>query len=53
MQKRPLNYLVTKKQKCCESNLPHSIHEGEVGSRAKKYFKGGNGGLVGIEVKWW
>ena len=28
-----------------------TLHKGEIGSRAKKYFKGGNGGLVGIEVK--
>jgi O-acetylhomoserine (thiol)-lyase len=28
-----------------------TLHKGEVASRAKKYFKGGNGGLVGIEVK--
>jgi len=28
-----------------------TLHKGEIGSRTKKYFKGGNGGLVGIEVK--
>ena len=28
-----------------------NIHKGEVGDRAKRYFKGGNGGLVGVEVK--
>ena len=28
-----------------------SLHKGAVGDRAKKYFKGGNGALVGIEVK--
>jgi len=28
-----------------------NIHEGEIGDRAKRYFKGGNGGLVGIELK--
>jgi len=28
-----------------------NIHKGEIGDRAKRYFKGGNGGLVGIEVK--
>tara|TARA_B100001750_G_C15071109_1_gene381232 strand:- start:168 stop:596 length:429 start_codon:yes stop_codon:yes gene_type:complete len=28
-----------------------TLHEGEIANRAKKYFKGGNGGLVGIEVK--
>jgi len=26
-------------------------HKGEIGDRAKRYFKGGNGGLVGVEVK--
>ena len=28
-----------------------TLHEGSIGARAKKYFKGGNGALVGIEVK--
>ena len=28
-----------------------TLHKGEIGSRAKKYFNGGNGALVGIEVK--
>ena len=28
-----------------------NIHKGEIGDRAKRYFKGGNGGLVGVEVK--
>jgi len=28
-----------------------NIHKGEIGDRAKRYFKGGNGGLVGIELK--
>ena len=28
-----------------------TLHKGAVGDRAKKYFKGGNGALVGIEVK--
>ena len=28
-----------------------TLHKGEVANRAKKYFKGGNGALVGIEVK--
>ena len=27
------------------------MHEGEIGERAKKYFKGGNGALMGMEVK--
>ena len=28
-----------------------TLHEGEIAARSKKYFKGGNGALVGIEVK--
>tara|TARA_B100001123_G_scaffold120778_1_gene140615 strand:+ start:14112 stop:15440 length:1329 start_codon:yes stop_codon:yes gene_type:complete len=28
-----------------------TLHKGEVANRAKKYFKGGNGALVGVEVK--
>jgi O-acetylhomoserine (thiol)-lyase len=28
-----------------------TLHKGELANRAKKYFKGGNGGLVGVEVK--
>jgi len=28
-----------------------NIHKGEIGDRAKRYLKGGNGGLVGVEVK--
>ena len=28
-----------------------SLHEGAIGERSKKYLKGGNGALVGIEVK--
>ena len=28
-----------------------TLYKGEVANRAKKYFKGGNGGLVGIEIK--
>jgi len=28
-----------------------TLHKGELGDRAKRYFKGGNGALVGIEVK--
>ena len=28
-----------------------TLYEGEIGTRAKKYFKGGNGALVGMEVK--
>ncbi len=28
-----------------------TLHKGEIGDRAKKYFNGGNGALVGVEVK--
>ena len=28
-----------------------TLHQGEVGQRAKKYFKGGNGALIGFELK--
>ena len=28
-----------------------TLHDGEIAARSKKYFKGGNGALVGIEVK--
>ena len=28
-----------------------TLHKGEFANRAKKYFKGGNGALVGVEVK--
>jgi len=28
-----------------------TLYKGEIASRAKKYFKGGNGALVGIELK--
>ena len=28
-----------------------TLHKGELANRAKKYFKGGNGSLVGVEVK--
>ena len=39
-----------KKHKNVESNIP-TLHEGEIAARSKKYLKGGNGALVGIEVK--
>ena len=39
------------KHKNVERVIYPSLHKGEIGNRAKKYFKGGNGGLVGIEVK--
>ena len=28
-----------------------TLHEGKIAERSKKYFKGGNGALIGIEVK--
>ena len=28
-----------------------TLHKGEIAERSKKYFKGGNGALIGIEVK--
>ena len=28
-----------------------TLYKGEVANRAKKYFKGGNGALVGLEIK--
>ena len=40
-----------KKHKNVDRVIYPTLHEGEIGNRAKKYFKGGNGGLVGIEVK--
>ena len=39
------------KNKNIDKVIYPNIHEGEIGDRAKRYFKGGNGGLVGIEVK--
>jgi len=39
------------KHKNVDKVIYPNIHEGEIGDRAKRYFKGGNGGLVGIEVK--
>ena len=39
------------KHKNVERVIYPTLHKGEAGDRAKKYFKGGNGGLVGIEVK--
>ena len=39
------------KHKNVERVIYPTLHKGQVGARAKKYFKGGNGGLVGIEVK--
>ena len=31
--------------------LSPTLHTGKIAERSKKYFKGGNGALVGIEVK--
>ena len=39
------------KHKNVEKVIYPNLHTGEIGDRAKRYFKGGNGGLVGIEVK--
>ena len=49
MLKRLLNFC--KRHKNVERVIYPTLHKGEIGARAKKYFKGGNGGLVGIEVK--
>ena len=34
-----------------ESVIYPTLHKGEIAARSKKYLKGGNGALVGIEVK--
>ncbi len=39
------------KHKKIEKVIYSTLHEGEIGERTKKYFKGGNGALMGIEVK--
>ena len=39
------------KNKNVERVIYPTLHKGEVGDRAKRYFNGGNGALVGIEVK--
>ena len=39
------------KHKNVERVIYPTLHKGEIGNRSKKYFKGGNGALVGIEVK--
>ena len=39
------------KHKKVQKVIYPSLHEGEVGARAKKYMKGGFGGLCGIELK--
>ena len=43
------NFLL--KQKKIKKIFYSTINEGEIGERTKKYFKGGNGALMGIEVK--
>ena len=40
-----------KKHKNVDRVIYPTLHEGEIAARSKKYFKGGNGALVGIEVK--
>ena len=37
--------------KSVERVIYQSLYKGEVANRAKKYFKGGNGALVGLEIK--
>jgi len=39
------------KHKNVEKVIYPSLYKGEIGDRLKRYFKGGNGALVGIEVK--
>jgi len=39
------------KNKNVERVIYPSLYTGEVANRAKKYFKGGNGALVGLEIK--
>ncbi len=39
------------KHKNVDKVIYPTLHKGEVGNRAKKYLKGGNGALVGVEVK--
>jgi O-acetylhomoserine (thiol)-lyase len=39
------------KNKSVDRVIYPTLHKGEVANRAKKYLKGGNGALVGIEVK--
>ena len=39
------------KHQSVEKVIYPSLYKGEIGDRLKRYFKGGNGALVGIEVK--
>ena len=34
-----------------EKVIYSTLHDGEIGDRAKRYLKGGNGALMGIELK--
>ena len=36
---------------CIRDSIYPTLYKGEVANRAKKYFNGGNGALVGIEIK--
>ena len=49
MLKKLLNFCQTHKN--VERVIYPSLYKGEVANRAKKYFKGGNGALVGLEIK--
>ena len=40
-----------KKHKNVARVIYPTLHEGDIAARSKKYLKGGNGALVGIEVK--
>ena len=40
-----------KKHKNVTRVIYPTLHEGKIAERSKKYFKGGNGALIGIEVK--
>jgi len=44
-----VNFLA--KHKNVDRVIYPTLYKGEIGTRAKKYFKGGNGALVGMEVK--
>jgi len=49
MLKKLLNFYLAHKN--VEKVIYPTLYKGEVANRAKKYFKGGNGGLVGVEIK--
>ena len=49
MQKK-LSFL--NKHKNVERVIYPTLHKGDIAARSKKYLKGGNGALVGIEVGW-